>query len=91
MSKQDDTTPLSFVTYLSSTQRDVLPMERPVLLGTFSGPKGVRALVRLPDGAIRHMERNDRIGQALILKVGEGYLDLGLLGEVHRLHIPGQA
>lgn len=88
MSKQDDTTPLSFLTYLSATERGVLPMGRPTLLGTFTGPDGTKALVRLPSGEIKEMHRSDRIGQAEVLAVGEGHLDLGLLGQVHRLTIP---
>jgi hypothetical protein len=88
MSQQDDTTPLSFVTYLSATERSVLPMERPTLLGTFSGPDGIKALVRLSSGEIGEMRQNDYIGQAQVITVGERYLDLGLLGQIHRLTIP---
>ncbi len=91
MSQPDDTTPLSFPTYLSSTERGLLPMERPTLLGTFSGPKGIKALVRLPDGEIREMRRDDHIGQARIVSVAEGHLEMALLGQVHRLTIPGAA
>ena len=88
MSQSDDTSPLSFVTYLSATERSILPMERPPLLGTFAGPDGIKALVRLPSGDIQEMRRNDYMGQAQVLAVGEGHLDLGLLGQVHRLTIP---
>ncbi|MEO0750226.1 MAG: hypothetical protein AAFY25_00325 [Pseudomonadota bacterium] len=91
MTQKDDTTPLTFLTYLSATERGVLPLERPTLLGTFSGPDGIKALVRLPSGDIRDMRRNDFLGQAKVLAVREGQLDLGLLGEVHRLTIPGAA
>ncbi|MEL7253588.1 MAG: hypothetical protein AAGL23_05395 [Pseudomonadota bacterium] len=85
---QDDTTPLSFSTYLSATERDVLPMNRPTLLGTFSGPEGTRALVRLSSGDIQEMRENDYIGQAQIVEVRDGHLDLSLMGERHRLTIP---
>ncbi|MEL7279389.1 MAG: hypothetical protein AAFY35_05945 [Pseudomonadota bacterium] len=88
MSQQNDTTPLSFATYLSATERGVLPMERPTLLGTFSGPEGTKALVRLPTGEVKEMRRNDYMGQAQVLAVGAGHLDLGLLGQVYRLTIP---
>ncbi len=88
MSQQDDTTPLSFLTYLSATERGVLPMNRPSLLGTFSGPDGIKALVRLADGEIREMRQDDYIGQARIVALGDGHLDLSLMGERHRLTIP---
>lgn len=91
MSQQDDTTPLSFVTYLSATERGVLPMKRPTLLGTFSGPDGDKALVRLPSGQIKEMRRDDYIGQAKVISVGEGHMDVGLFGQVHRLTIPSAA
>ncbi|MEO0371539.1 MAG: hypothetical protein AAF231_08815 [Pseudomonadota bacterium] len=85
---QDDTTPLSFPTYLSSTERGVLPMNRPSLLGTFTGPEGTKALVRLSDGKIQEMRERDFIGQAQIVELGDGHLDLSLMGERHRLTIP---
>lgn len=89
MSQPDDTTPLSFPTYFSATERSVLPMGRPTLLGTFSSPDGTKALVRMPSGEIKNMHRHDHIGQAEVVALGDGYLDLSLMGEVHRLKIPG--
>lgn len=88
MSQPDDTTPLSFPTYLSATERNILQMERPTLLGTFSGPQGIKALVRLPDGKIKELRRDDYVGQARVIAVSEGQVELGLLGQVHRLTIP---
>ncbi|MEM6589707.1 MAG: hypothetical protein AAF641_14765 [Pseudomonadota bacterium] len=88
MSQTDDTTPLSFPTYLSATERGVLPMTRPSLLGTFSSPDGIKALIRLPNGEIKEMRQNDYVGQARIVELGDGHIDISLMGERHRLMIP---
>jgi len=91
MTQTDDTTPLSFLTYFNATERDVLPFERPVLLGTYLAPSGDRAMVRTQGGQLRMMRIGDRIGQAKVTQIGEGRLDLALLGQIHTLFIPGRA
>ena len=88
MSQTNDTTPLSFETYLSATERAVLPMDRPTLLGTVSGTEDAKALVRLGPGDIRTLRVGDHIGQSRVVEVGDAYLDISLMGERHRLKMP---
>ena len=88
MRQDNDTTPLSFATYLSATERALLTLDRPTLLGTFSGKDDAKALVRLGNGDIREMRVGDHIGQSRIVSVGGAYIDLALMGEHHRLTMP---
>ena len=91
MAQDSDTTPLSFLTYYSATEREALPAARPSLLGTFLKPDGNNALVRLPNGAIRRLQVGDRIGQAQVMAITMGEMRLALLGQIHTLTIPGKA
>lgn len=88
MTQSDDTTPLTFLTFLSATEHDILPMDRPTLLGTFSSPDGAKALVRLSSGDVQELRPHDHLGQAEVVSIGDGHLDLSLMGEIHRLRIP---
>lgn len=91
MTQDTDTTPPSPDTARSATERNVLPHARPVLLGTYLGPAGNRALLRTHDGRIRMVGLGDHVNQATITMIEAGRLHLTLLNQVHELTIPGTA
>ena len=91
MTQTDDTTPLSFVTYINATETGNLPQQRPVLLGTYLKPTGNHALLRDPNGQVRMVQAGDYVGQAVISAVNDGQLEMSLLDQTYALTIPGRA
>ena len=89
MAQTTGTTPLSYQTQLWATTHTHLDPVRPILLGTFQGPRGRHALLRDPQAGMRRVYTGDWIGQARITSITVGQLELSLLDQTYTLTIPG--
>jgi len=90
MTHADDKTETTFRTKMAATEFVALPVARPLLVGTFIGPDGCKALVRMASGDIRTMRAGDRIGQATVTSITDGRLRLTLRDHDHEITMPGR-
>ena len=83
-----DQTESPATTLAAATQKNALPNERLILLGTMHGPGSARALLRV-GGRVETVTSGDRIDGGTVAAIGDGVLILARGRTTERLALPG--
>lgn len=77
------------ITAAAATVEAAVPLNETILLGIFSGPEQVSALLRHADGAIDRVAPGDQTRAGRVLAVGADRVILSRFGSERTLTLPG--